>query len=379
MPKVKLNNTFLAKVTPPTDKLKVDYFDTEVIGLMLEVRKSANMTFYYRYNKEGKTILHKLSSTEHMDVDEARRLSLKMKKAIATDSLDTMFIKKNKTLTLIKFYEEHYLPYVKVHSNSWKKNESTYRLHILPTLGNYPMDEITSPIISKLHIEAVTLKKLANGTVNKIIVFLRHAYNIALEMKIEGVTENPAKRVKQFEELNREMYITKAETKKLMKAVTESKNPHLKYIIPFLILTGARRSEVLRAKWRDIDYERNIWTIPITKNKRIRKIPMSESLQELIKSIPATSEFLFPAPIKAGHYTDINRPWHHARAKAGLNTLRLHDLRHSFASQLVNSGRSLYEVQILLGHTDMKMTQRYAHLSNDSLLAAASCAGKLLK
>ncbi len=106
---------------------------------------------------------------------------------------------------------------------------------------------------------------------------------------------------------------------------------------------------------------------------------MSESLQELIKSIPATSEFLFPAPIKAGHYTDINRPWYHARAKAGLNTLRLHDLRHSFASQLVNSGRSLYEVQILLGHTDMKMTQRYAHLSNDSLLAAASCAGRLLK
>ena len=101
MPKVKLNNTFLAKVTPPTDKLKVDYFDTEVIGLMLEVRKSANMTFYYRYNKEGKTILHKLSSTEHMDVDEARSLAIKMKKAIATDSLDTMFIKKNKTLTLI--------------------------------------------------------------------------------------------------------------------------------------------------------------------------------------------------------------------------------------------------------------------------------------
>ena len=379
MPKIKITNKFTATATCDNDKSKVVYYDTELSGFILDVSKTGLKTFYYSYTKDTKRTMHKLGNADTMTSDEARSLALKLKKAIATDSLETMFIKKNKTLTLIKFYEEHYLPYVKVHSNSWKKNESTYRLHILPTLGNYPMDEITSPIISKLHIEAVTLKKLANGTVNKIIVFLRHAYSLAIEMKIEGVTENPAKRVKQFEELNREMYITKQETKKLMKAVTESKNPHLKYIIPFLILTGARRSEVLRAKWRDIDYERNIWTIPITKNKRIRKIPMSESLLELIKSIPATSEFLFPAPIKAGHYTDINRPWHHARAKAGLNTLRLHDLRHSFASQLVNSGRSLYEVQILLGHTDMKMTQRYAHLSNDSLLAAASCAGKLLK
>ena len=76
---------------------------------------------------------------------------------------------------------------------------------------------------------------------------------------------------------------------------------------------------------------------------------------------------------------DVYQAWNNARIKANLKDVRMHDLRHSFASQLVNSGRSLYEVQTLLGHSSIKMTQRYAHLSNESLMSAVSCAGKLLE
>ena len=380
MPKVKLTNTFLSKVPLPIDKPKIDYFDTEVIGLMLEVRKSGNMTFYYRYNKESKTILHKLSGTEYMNLDEARRLATKMRKAIATDSLESMFIKKSKTPLLKEFYEEHYLPYVKLHSSTWDKNLSTFKIHILPALGEYHMDEITLPLVSKLHREMVIKKKLANGTANKVLVFLRHSYNLAMDLKIAGITENPAAKVKQFEEQHKERYLTKLEAKRLMKAVEESKNIHLKYIVRFLLLTGARRSEVLRAEWSHIDYIRGVWTIPITKNKKIRKIPISPELQELIAEIPIIShKWLFPAKKTDTHYKDVNRAWYHARTKAGLQDVRMHDLRHSFASQLVNSGQSLYVVQKLLGHSNLKMTQRYAHLDDDSLLKAASCAGRLLK
>lgn len=147
----------------------------------------------------------------------------------------------------------------------------------------------------------------------------------------------------------------------------------------FLILTGARRSEVLRSQWVDIDFTNRIWTIPITKNKKVRKVPISDTLMELLQSIPKESKYLFPTNTKLGHYKDIYRTWDIARRKAGICDVRLHDLRHSFASMLVNSGRSLYEVQTLLGHSSIKMTQRYAHLSDESLHKAVSCAGKLLR
>lgn len=378
---MKLTQAFARRAKCDKEKSKQVFYDDTLKGFMLEVKANGRKTYYLRYTcKDKKAKYTKIGDATIIPAEVARTKALKLKRAIEEGKEVTIDTPEpqHQALTLQQFYDEYYLPHVKIHSNSWRRNESTYRLHILPYLGDYPMDTITSPTISKLHIEAVTLKHLSNGTVNKIIIFLRHAYNLALEMKVEGITDNPAKRVKQFEETHREMYITKTQTKRLMKAVEESKNPHLKYIIPFLLLSGARKSEVLRAKWRDIDYERNVWTIPITKNKKIRKIPISDQLLKLIKTIPNTSQYLFPAPIKKGHYTDVARPWYHARAKAGLHSLKLHDLRHSFASALVNSGRSLYEVQMLLGHSSMRMTQRYAHLNNESLMKAASCAGKLL-
>lgn len=378
MPKAKLTNTFINKVVLSVNKPKIDYFDTELTGFMLEVRKSGNKTFYYRYTKDSKTVLHKLGNADTTTADEARRLALKMKKAIATDTLESMFVKKSRVPTLQEFYDQHYIPHVKLHSSTWDKNQSTFTIHILPALGKYHMDEITIPQVSRVHREMILKKKLANGTANKVLTFLRHAYNLAMDLKITGISENPAAKVKHFEEQHKERYLSKHEAKRLMKAVNESKNIHLKFIVRFLLLTGARRSEVLRAEWSHIDYIRGIWTIPITKNKRIRKIPMSPELHELIAEIPKMhNKWLFPAQNFDGHYKDVNRAWYKARDRAGLQDLRMHDLRHSFASQLVNSGQSLYVVQKLLGHSDLKMTQRYAHLDDEALLIAVGKAGKL--
>ena len=380
MAKISITNRFTSNVSCESNKSKEVFYDTELSGFQLEVRSTGTKTFYYSYSLDNKRTMHKLGNADTMTADEARHLALKMRKAIATDSLDSMFTKKSKTPTLQAFYEEQYLPYIKVHSNSWDKNNSTFMIHILPILGSYKLNEILPPMISKVQVEMVTKKKLKNGTANKVVVFLRHLYNLAIELKIDSITENPAAKVKQFEELHKERFLTKAEAKRLMSAVNESKNIHLKYIVRYLLLTGARRSEVLRAEWRHIDHVRGIWTIPITKNKKIRKIPISPELQELIAEIPKMdNKWLFPAPIAEGHYKDVNNAWFYARAKAGLQDVRMHDLRHSFASQLVNSGQSLYVVQRLLGHSSLKMTQRYAHINDDSLLKAASCAGKLLK
>jgi integrase len=116
-----------------------------------------------------------------------------------------------------------------------------------------------------------------------------------------------------------------------------------------------------------------------TKLGKPRFVPMSDGVINLLESVPRHNcEWVFPNPKTLKPYVSIYYSWDSARREAGLVDVRIHDLRHSYASFLVNAGRSLYEVQRLLGHTQIKTTQRYAHLSQDTLLAAANAATKAI-
>ena len=157
------------------------------------------------------------------------------------------------------------------------------------------------------------------------------------------------------------------------RAVQASVNPMLQYIIPMLILTGARKREVLDAKWEEFDLERKQWRISITKAGKPRYVPLSDGVLQMLASMPHDdSPWIFPNYKTRKPYVSIFYSWITGRKQAGLAEVRIHDLRHSFASFLVNAGRSLYEVQKILGHTQIKTTQRYAHLSQDTLLDAAN-------
>jgi integrase len=139
---------------------------------------------------------------------------------------------------------------------------------------------------------------------------------------------------------------------------------------------------VLTARWKDLDLERRIWTVEFNKTGTTRYIPISDGLLEMLSAVEQLRipgcEWLFPNPKTLKPYNNIFNSWDVARKRAGMPELRLHDLRHSFASFLINSGRSLYEVQNILGHTQVKTTQRYAHLTQDSLIAAADTATRSL-
>ena len=145
-----------------------------------------------------------------------------------------------------------------------------------------------------------------------------------------------------------------------------------------LILTGARKREVLDARWADFDIERRIWRIPMSKSGKARHVPLSDGALAVLKSLPVLPgvSWAFANPRTGRPYVSIFFAWDTARRKAGLGEVRVHDLRHSFASLLINSGRTLYEVQQILGHTQIKTTQRYAHLSQETLLDAANAASR---
>ena len=174
----------------------------------------------------------------------------------------------------------------------------------------------------------------------------------------------------------RERFLTRDEVQTLKDAINESENTQLKYIVMLLLFTGCRKRELLDARWEHLDVERSIWRIPTSKSGKLRHVPLSDTVICILKSIPRFEgcPYVLPNPQTQKPFNTIYSSWNTARNRAEMPDLRMHDLRHSFASFLINSGRSLYEVQNILGHSQLSTTQRYAHLSQKTLVAAANAA-----
>ena len=382
--KTNLSQVFVKRVVCEIGKSKQEFYDNEIKGFFLEVRANKSKTYFLKAIVDKKRVTKKIGDANVMDIKSARVKALKLKRAVE-EGKDIVIGRssKNKSsiLTLEAFYEEYYIPYIKMHIKSYETNISVFKNHILPKFRNSAMNDITKKDIMQLHTNMVQKKKLAPATANKVLIFISHAFNVAMQLEIKGIEVNPASKIKPYLLNNaRERYLTKDEATRLIDAINQTEqNIHLKYIIPMLILTGARRGEVLKAKHEDFNLNQMTWTIPTSKSGKKRILPITPQLLELYNKIPRDdSEYLFASPVTGKPYVSIYNSWNTARVKAGLKDVRIHDLRHSFASALVNSGRSLYEVQTLLGHSTSKMTQRYAHLSNESLMSAASCAGSLV-
>ena len=382
--KTNLTKVFVKRVECEQGKSKQEFYDNEIKGFFLEVRANKSKTYFLKAIVDKKRVTKKIGDANVMDIKSARVKALKLKRAVE-EGKDIVIGRssKNKSsiLTLEAFYEEYYIPYIKMHIKSYETNISVFKNHILPKFRNSAMNNITKKDIMQLHTNMVQKKKLAPATANKVLIFISHAFNVAMQLEIKGIEVNPASKIKPYLLNNaREKYLTKEEAARLIEVINQTQqNIHLKYIIPMLILTGARRGEVLKAKHEDFNLNQLCWTIPTSKSGKKRVLPITPQLLELYKSIPKDdTPYLFASAKSKKPYVTIYVSWNSARTRAGLKDLRMHDLRHSFASALVNNGRSLYEVQTLLGHSTSKMTQRYAHLSNENLMKAASCAETLV-
>jgi integrase len=268
---------------------------------------------------------------------------------------------------------ERYMPYVKGYKKSWNSDDSYLRNHLLPAFGKKHLDDISKRDVIDFH-HGIRAKGKAVGTANRCLIMLRYALNLAVRWEIPGMTKNPTKDVPLFADPNKkERFLTEEDVQSLYRAVQASENPMLQYIIPMLILTGARKREVLDAKWEEFDLVRQQWRVSVTKAGKPRYIPLSDGVLQLITTMPHDhATWVFPNPKTGKPFVSIFCSWNTARKHAGLADVRIHDLRHSFASFLVNAGRSLYEVQKILGHTQSKTTQRYAHLNQNTLLAACN-------
>jgi len=370
---VRLSPVFVRNASCPADQKKIDYFDTTMRGFMLEVRASGGKTYYQRYTDErGRERQFKIGPADVLTLRQARRKAIQIKaQAILGNDPQKERQERRSIPTLRTFVEERYIPFVQTYKRSWQTDETVLRVHVLRPLGPLFLDEITTEHIINI-VATMRSNNYAPGTIGRVIVILRFLFNLARKWNVLRGNDNPAAGIPVPPDVERNRFLTQEETSRLVASIEADENITAAKSIRLLLLTGARRNEVTHAKWEHVDWEKGTLLVPMAKSGKPRIITLSISALALLASVKKLvgNLYIFPSPITGRPSASIYFPWNRIRKRAGLSDVRLHDLRHSFASYLVNAKKDLYVVQKLLGHSHARSTQRYAHLTTDTLAEA---------
>ncbi|MCJ9430755.1 tyrosine-type recombinase/integrase [Kordiimonas marina] len=369
--------TKLTKRTVDTAPIKAtDYFvwDSEIKGFGLRVLKSGVKSYLIQYRSGGRTRRLTLGKHGVLTPDEARKMAREYLVEVANGgnpSEDRRRYSIAPTLSALcsRFMDEHVK--AKCKPSTTKEYQRNIDLFIKPTLGNHKIQDITRQDIAKLHHANRHIPYQANRTLG----VLSKLFNLAEEWGLRPDGSNPTRHVKKYHEEKRERYLSAEELKALGKALQASRDdgsesPYMVAAIKLLILTGCRLGEIQTLKW---DYIRgNALFLPDSKTGA-KKVYLGQPALDVLADI----ERLEGNPYvicgkKPDHYlTDFQKPWRRIRERAKLPDLRIHDLRHSFASGAVSMGESLPMIGKLLGHSQVQTTARYAHLADAPMHEAA--------
>jgi integrase len=381
-----ITRSLLQKLPPlPEGVAKSRIFDDRLVGFIAEQR-AGGVTFYMRYT-DARRRRHEIRLGKLGDVtlDQARKRAEQLKAEVSLGGDPAADLAKLRAVPSVEqFVQERYLPYARETMRAVANVEGYMRLRILPAIGKKALDEVTQQDVADLRRKMVA-EGLANGTVNRHLATVRAMFNQALRWQIyEG--RNPAASPSMLRETHRDKYLSPAETRALVRALDADRDQTAAAALALLIVTGARLREVILATWENVDFDRGMLTVPRSKSGRPRHIPLSPVavgiLQRQLAKRPemgaGPSPHVFPSHRRPGRPVEgLRRAWARAKKAAGLpDDLRIHDLRHSFASALANAGTPLNEIGTVLGHTQLATTTRYAHHSPQRLIATATTASR---
>ncbi|WP_374540752.1 tyrosine-type recombinase/integrase [Sphingorhabdus sp.] len=382
MPKAKLDFTFCLTARCKEGKGKTDFWDTIIQGFVLEVRSTGGKTYYLRYfDQSGRQRQHKLGRYQDISFDQARKLAKRLRAEVVMGGDPAAKKAEKKAIPTYAALAAQHLEHARSYQKSPDNTQSVLQCHLLPRWGKLRLDEIKPQEVAKWLAEKHR-DGLAHATVDKIRVIFNRSFELGRQWNIPGCDNNPVRLVPRRRYSNaRERYLTTDEAQRLFKALDKSDNPQIKSIVSLLLLTGARKNELLKAEWRHVSLDRKAWLIPTSKTGKSRYVPISQDAIAIMEQLPRWDgcPWLIPNPDTRKPYNTIKRAWDTARCEAGLPDLRLHDLRHSAASFMINAGIDLYAVGRILGHADHQSTMRYSHLANDTLLAAVEAGAARLK
>lgn len=370
-----INSDLLANlptIPPGSKSLRIN--DTKIIGLNLEVGVRG-FTYYVRVrDNRGRCRNMKIGKGQEITLSQATKKAQEWQ-AQAKLGLDPAAEQNRlkKIPTLKTFIEERYMPFIKDEMRS-HLNVVSYTRRIIARFGRLALDELQVDQVQAFKT-ALLKEGLANSTVNSHLATLRRIYNLAGQWRVWS-GPNPAANPKMLRVPNRDMYLADAETSTLLSVLRSMPDNHAMQAILILALTGARRDEILHARWKDLNLDRGVLTVPLSKSGKPRHIfliPAAVDILAARRQSHGDHPYIFPGRVPDEPLKDIKRAWKNVKDMAALPPgFRLHDLRHNFASALVNKGATLAEVGALLGHSNPHVTMRYAHHAPQRLIKTAN-------
>lgn len=380
----KLTDKLVRELEPPARGQRI-VFDTELAGFAVRVTAGGTKTFVLDYrveNEDGKLEHRRKRVSRYPDLSvldarrEAKQRWKDIKKGIDPWGGDRKSSTDPTMNALCDRYITDHLP--KKRPSSSREDMSLINQWIRPELGTLKIADVSYAQIDRLHRKVSEQRPYR---ANRLAALLSKMF--ALAVKWELRTDNPAKGIERNQEEQRERYLSGAEIDRLMASLDSHEDQVQSNVIRLLLLTGARRGEVLRATWDQFDMETGVWVKPSanTKQKKLHRVPLSASVIAILTEIKQGSEskFVFPGPTPDEPLTSITRKfWREVCKAAEIESVRVHDLRHSYASILVNAGHSLPFIGALLGHSQPTTTARYAHLYDDPLRAAAEAVAQVV-
>jgi len=373
MPKVKLTKTSVDKLSAMD--ADVIYWDELFPGFGVRVKASGVKSYVIQYRNRETGRSRRKTLGQHgplLSFNQAKELAKGYLSDVVRghDPVATAGATRNApTVANLSddYLAKHAIP--KKRPKSVQEDQSMLNRVILPKIGRLKVAEIQHQDIQSLHNAMHQTPYRAN----RVLSLLSKMFELSIRWGWR--TDNPVRGIEKYHEEKRFRWLSDLELSKLTKALDAHPNQKAANAIRLQLLTGSRIGEVLTAKWQDFDLDRGVWVKPShhTKQKKTEYLPLSGAAIQLLSvmhEVGFASELLFPGKDPEKSLYDLKRFWRSIMQTANIENYRIHDNRHTYASQLVSSGMSLAIVGRLLGHTNPMTTQRYAHLADDPLREA---------
>jgi len=322
-------------------------------------RRDGSPYWWIRYADRNGRIIRETTGTK----EKKLAVAILAKKKVQVAENKHLDVRKVPNTTFYELCEQYW--------ELWGKHKRMKGLsHMIKTwkskIGNLPVKEINQQRIERFlngHCENLT-----GATRNRHLTMLKAMFNKGIQWDL--LTDNPAVGVGKLREAGgRTRFLDHEEIKRLLNSASEAFRP----ILLTALHTGMRRGEILNLKWTEVDFKNRIITVQESKSGKKRMLPMDDTVSEALSLLPTRFQqgYVFPSPVNEGQPRyDFKRQFGNAVKEADIHNFRFHDLRHTFASHLVMSGVDLMTVKELLGHANLTMTMRYAHLAPDHRLRA---------
>lgn len=351
-------------------------YDTACRGLVLLVTPTGGKTFYRQGRIQGKVRRVKIGPFPTFSVTKAREKC----EAINGNIAEGKPVKTTTrgTLTFGDLWEQYWDEYatVKKAESSRKHDKWQWNKLLKPAWETVKATNIKKADV--LELQGRVAKENGKVTANRMLSLAKKIFNHAIEA--ERLEANPAATVKKYREHSRERFLQPDEAPRFFKALAEFENQDMADFWLMCLFVGARQSNILAMRWRDIDFASAVWTIPKTKSGTSQRIPLVRQAIEILERRRNLSEYVFASHGKTGHLTRPGKAWDRLLAQAGIQDLTMHDLRRSLGSYQAAAGVSELIIGKTLGHAPgSKATSIYARMNLDPVREGMATAAKAIE